>query len=109
MSFALPPGFQTIIGQFLVGCGDEVVFTPQAGGAPLTLRGSVQRPATATFTGDAIQEGFLVYLPGDAFPPGVRPARFDRLTVYGEDRAIEEAVPIEAGGLIHAWQLRVLG
>lgn len=109
MSFTLPPGFQGIIGQFITNCGDEVVWTQQDGGVPMTLRGSVQRPATATIVGDAIQEGFLVYLPGDAFPSGVRPARFDRLTVYGEDRAIEEAVPIEAAGLIHAWQLRVLG
>lgn len=108
MSFTIPPGFGSIIGAFLIGCGDEVVFTPQDGGPVLTLKGSVQRPVTGTLVGDAIQEGFLVYLPGDAFGAAI-PVRFDRLVVYGQERAIEEAVPIEAAGTVQAWQLRVLG
>lgn len=108
MSFALPPDFATTIASFLHGCGDQVVFTSFDEVTTLNLVGSVQRPSTGILTGDAIQDGFVVFIPGADFG-AVVPVRFDRLTVNGEDRAIEEALPIEAGGIIHAWQLRVLG
>ena len=108
MSFAIPPDFGAIIKAVIAGAGDDLVWTPQDGGAPLPLRGSVQRPGSAMLTGDAIQEGFLVYVAGDAFG-ATQPARFDRLLIAGQDRSVEEVVPIQAGDQILAWQLRVLG
>lgn len=108
MSFSIPSGMAGTIAAFLQGAGDVVVFTAQAGGPSLTLTGSVQRPSETTFVQDASQEGFVVFLAGDAFG-AITPQRFDRLAIRGEDRSIDEALPIEAGGMILAWQLRVLG
>ena len=108
MSFSIPPDFGPTIARFLIGCGDPVVFRQQEGGVVLNLVGSVQRPGTRTLIGDVIQEGFVTYLPGDAFG-AVVPAKFDRMTIDGEDRAISEAVPLQAGGRTHAWQIICLG
>lgn len=108
MSFTIPADFAPIIKATIAGAGEDVVWTPQSSGLPVTIRASVQRPGSALLIGDAIQEGFIVFAAGDAFG-AVEPVRFDRLTISGEDRAIEEALPIQAGGIIHAWQLRVLG
>jgi hypothetical protein len=108
MSFTIPGDFATIIKATIQGAGEDVVWTRQATGVETTIRASVQRPGSSLLVGDALQEGFIVFTAGDAFG-AVEPVRFDRLTISGEDRAIEEALPIQAGGVIHAWQLRVLG
>lgn len=108
MSFSLPPGFSQTIRAFLIGCGDSVVFRQQGGGAVLNLVGSVQRPGTTTLIGDVIQEGFVVYLPGDAFG-AIIPAKFDRIQIDGENRTVERALPIQAGNITHAWQIDVTG
>ena len=108
MSFTIPGDFAAIIKAAIQGAGEDVVWTPKATGTPMTIRASVQRPGAALLVGDAPQEGFIVFTAGDAFG-AAEPYRFDRITISGESRAIEEALPIQAGGVIHAWQLRVLG
>ena len=108
MSFTIPADFASIVKAVIAGAGDDVVWTPQDGGTPVALRGSVQRPGTSLLTGDAIQEGYVVFVAGDAFG-AIQPARFDRLLIAGHDRSVEEVVPIQAGNEVLAWQLRVLG
>lgn len=108
MSWSIPADFGPAIAAFLTGCGDPVTWKQHETAVVLSLVGSVQRPGTRSLVGDVVQDGFLVYLPGDAFG-AERPEKFDRMTIDGEDRTVEEAVPIQAGGRIFAWQITCLG
>jgi hypothetical protein len=86
--------------------GETVLFMPM-NGPSVSVRASVQSPLVDPLIGDALQEGFIVYVPPASLPQ--EPQQFDRLLIRGRERTIDAAHKIEADDRNLMWSLRVLG
>jgi hypothetical protein len=102
----LPPGLAPVFASLVRGAGETVEVRP-ATGAPATVRASVQSPASAVLTNDAIQEGLLVYI--SPLDLAAIPQQFDKIIVRGQERTVQESHSIEADGKPLMWQMLVLG
>lgn len=86
--------------------GEALEYTP-AGGTMRALTGVVQVPSSDAFVNDMDLTGFVVYVQVADFT--VPPAKFDRLKVRGQVRAIEEVQVENKSGEDIVYMLRVRG
>jgi hypothetical protein len=86
--------------------GEDVVFLPIEGGS-FPMRASVQLPVIDPLINDALQDGFVVFIPPESFPQ--EPKQFDRLFIRGRERTIDAAHKTEAGDRNLMWTMRVVG
>jgi len=86
--------------------GEPVEYTP-AGGTAVSLVGCVQVPVSDVFVNDMDLTGYVVYMRVSDFT--TPPAKFDRLKVRGQVRAIEEVQVENKSGEDIVYMLRVRG
>ena len=86
--------------------GEDVTVLPNAGGST-TVRASVQTPFQAGLTGDANQEGFVVFI--SPIDLSSMPMEFYKILIRGLERSVVESHAIVANGINQAWQVRVIG
>lgn len=102
----IPATFPGDIRRLIQAGGENVTVLP-AGGGSTTVRASVQTPFQAGLTGDANQEGFVLFIsPTDL---SSMPEEFDKVVVRGLERSVVEAHAIVANGINAAWHVRVIG
>jgi hypothetical protein len=106
MSFAFPSDFAAQVGNLIRGFGENAVFTAE-GAAPVALRVSVQSPTAEQLAAEIDQTALIIYVAAADLP--TPPRKFDRITVRGQDRAIEEVHQEVADGATQAWWLVVAG
>jgi hypothetical protein len=94
------------IDRLIAKYGEPVQFTPR-GGTTTSMSAVVQLPMSDALVNDFDVTGFVVYMRTQDVPQA--PTKFDRVTIRGEDRGIEEVQVETLSGETICYVLRVRG